>query len=165
MLDQSKESVQNAEKQRYQLESYTRFFPALSEDTIHNAILQTHGHASQSFVLLLDFVHRHSPHLTTKLSPPTFEHETNRLILANHSLKQLNILDDGSEAGKLRSVGALLNNCITAMGRRRFAYELNHPIIDPSELTAAYEATDTALSSEAWRTYRGGLDGLLDMEK
>lgn len=164
-LDQSKASVQNAEKQRYQLESYTRFFPALPEETVHEAILQTHGHASQAFALLLDFVHRHSPHLTTKLAPPTFEHETNRLILANHSLKQLNILDDGNESGKLRSVSALLNNCVTAMGRRRFAYELHHPIIDPSELTASYDATEVALASDAWSGYRTGLSGLLDMEK
>lgn len=164
-LDLEKETVQNAEKQRYQLEAYHRFFPTLSEEVIHDAILQTHGYASQAFVLLLDFVHRHSPHLTTKLAPPTFERETNRLVLANHSLKQLNILDDGNEAGKLRSVSALLNNCVTAMGRRQFAYDLHHPITNPDELTASYEGTEAALAADTWCAYRSGLDGILDMEK
>ena len=164
-LDCSKESVQNSEKQRYQLEAYTRFFPSLPEEVIHTAILRTHSIASQSLVLLLDFVHRHSPHLTTKLSPPTFEHETNQLILANHSLKQLNILDDGIDTGKLRSVSAFLNNCVTAMGRRRFAYELSHPITDPVRLSTSYETTEAALANDSWSRYRSGLDGHLDMDK
>ena len=45
---------------------------------------------------LLDFVYQHNPHLVNKISEPIFENCSDRLILANHSLKQLNVIDDNN---------------------------------------------------------------------
>jgi DNA mismatch repair protein MutS len=161
-IESTKETRQNAEKQRYQLETFRRMFPDLAEETINSAILQTHTHATPALVLLLDFVHRHSSHLTRRLEPPMFEYEQNRLLMANHSFKQLNILGD---EGKQRSVVALLNNCVTAMGRRQFAYDLLHPKTLVDELNVSYSATESALISGVWKQNRSGLDGILDMER
>ena len=58
---------------------------------------------------------------------PFFENFSNHLTLANHTLEQLNIIDDGNTKGKTSSVLTLLNNCITNMGKRRFAYNLTNP--------------------------------------
>ena len=78
--------------------------------------------ASQSFCYLLDFVYKHNPNLVSKLSEPLYENYTDRLILANHSLKQLNIISDNRYNGKLSCVSKLLNNCVTSIGKRKFQY-------------------------------------------
>ena len=47
--------------------------------------------AFQSFCFLLNYVFEHNPSLTHKLSEPCIDNQNNNLLLANHSLKQLNI--------------------------------------------------------------------------
>ena len=80
--------AKNAEKQVYQQEVTKRFFPDRDCDAILNN-LQSYCIAVQSFVYLLDFTYRHNPNLVNKIVEPIFENYTNRLTLANHSLKQL----------------------------------------------------------------------------
>ena len=130
--------AKNADRQVYQMETFRRFYPNLSEEVVVTAIMQTHSVAVQGFVLLLDFVHSHSPQLTSQLEPPTFETHSERLLLANHSLRQLNIIDDSRHSGKLRSVGTLLNN---------------------------YDHTADLLDSGRWEGYRHSLSGIRDLEK
>ena len=155
----------NATKQTYQRELFKRMYPDFPEETLALAIMQTHSMAVQSFVLLLDFMHTHNPRLTTRLSEPTFETGVNELVLANHSLTQLNILEDERHAGKLRSVGTFLNNCVTAMGRRKFRYDLHHPITDKALLNESYDVTSYAIQTNDWSDYRKELTGVHDIEK
>ena len=93
----------NAEKQLYQREIIKRFYPNMLEEIVFQH-LPTHFVAIQSFTFLLDFVYQHSPNLVRKITEPTFENQTDKLILANHSLKQLNMLDDTRHKGRMRSV-------------------------------------------------------------
>ena len=155
----------NAEKQTYQQETFRKFYPNLSEETITTAIMQSHYIAAQAFVLLLGFICEHSPNMGSKLSVPVFDNDNNRLILANHSLRQLNIIEDSRYKGRMRSVGSLLNNCVTAMGKRQFNYDLHHPITDIDKLTMSYNTTDTLLKNNKWESYRDNLKGVHDIEK
>ena len=91
---------------------------------------------------LLDFVYQHNPSLVKKISEPCFEKNTNRLQLANHSLKQLNIIDDHNTDGKYSSVLKMLNNCITPMGKRQFSYDFVNPTTDCQFLKNEYKMTD-----------------------
>ena len=154
----------NAEKQVYQREIVNRFYPNMAEETIFQH-LPTHFVAIQSFTFLLDFVYQHSPNLVRKITEPTFENQTDKLVLANHSLKQLNMLDDTRHKGRLRSVGTLLNNCVTSMGKRRFNYNLNNPTTNISNLKSSYDITEYLLESDVWQQYREDMSGLKDMEK
>ena len=154
-----------SEKQLYQKEIFKKFYPNLSEETVISAIMQTHSIAVQSFVLLLEFICEHSPNMATKLNIPIFDNDTNRLILANHSLRQLNIINDNRHNGKFRSVGSLLNNCLTAMGRRSFNYNLHHPITDIDKLNLSYNTTEALLKNKTWESYRDNLRGIHDLEK
>ena len=65
--------------------------------------------------------------LVKKISIPLFNNTTDRMILANHTLKQLNIIDDNmiesKQYGNLSSVLTLLNKCSTPMGKRKFQYQ------------------------------------------
>jgi DNA mismatch repair protein MutS len=127
--------VRNCEKQTYQKEILSRFGKNMPEHPI----------ATQAFCYLLDFVYQHNPHLVEKLSDPIWEHP-NRLVLANHSLKQLNIIDDGSvKSNKYSSISSMLNECMTPMGKRAFLHLLLHPICDPEVLQREYDITEYLL--------------------
>ena len=50
-------------------------------------------------LLLLNFLHEHNPQLTNKINYPYFENSKNNLMLGNHSLKQLNIIETYNSNG------------------------------------------------------------------
>ena len=156
--------VKNAEKQLYQVEILKKFFPHLSS---FHEMFPTHSIAVQSFCFLLDFVYQHSPNLVQKLTEPVFENYTDRLILSNHTLNQLNIIDDNRHTGRLRSVSSLLNNCVTTMGKRRFMYNLHYPITHEATLQASYDITDHLLEQgESYYLFiRTKLNTIADLEK
>jgi len=156
--------AKNAEKQIYQIAILKKFFPHLSA---FHEMFPTHAIAIQSFCFLLDFVDQHNPNLVKKLTDPVFENYTDRLILSNHSLSQLNIIDDTRHTGKCRSVSSLLNNCVTTMGQRQFMYNLHYPITKPMTLQASYDITEHLLhKGEAYfLSIRQHLNAMTDLEK
>jgi DNA mismatch repair protein MutS len=106
----------NSEKQIYQKELFHRFYK-IGDYEIFSQNFYANSIATQAFCFLLDFIYQHNPNLVNKISEPKFENCSDRLILANHSLKQLNIIDEsgGERRGKLSSVEKMLNICITSM--------------------------------------------------
>jgi len=153
----------NAEKQKYQFEIFNQYFPNNIE--LFHACYSEHCIAIQSLTILLDFIYQHSPHLVNKLSIPRFENHTDKLILANHSLKQLNIIDDNRHTGKLRSLASLLNHCETIMGKRKFIHILNNPLTNPDTLNHIYNNTEYLLQDNKWESYRNHLSNIGDIEK
>lgn len=132
-----KKRLVNCEKQTYQKEILSRFYTHL--EPFYDYTL-----ATQAFCYLLDFVYQHNPYLVHKLAEP--EWKTDGLVLANHSLKQLNLLDDGSvKSCKHSCVTNLLNECVTPMGKRRFTELLLHPICDEHVLQTEYDMTEYML--------------------
>lgn len=157
-------NAKNAEKQIYQQEILSRFFPNISDEVIAETF-RTHEIANQAFVFLIDFVYQHSPNLVSKLSYPTFENHTDKLLLANHSLKQLNILDDDRHSGKLRSLSTFLNNCVTTMGKRNFLYTLHTPITNVKQLNTMYDITEHFINKDIWNVCREKLNGIKDVDR
>ena len=156
--------AKNAEKQIYQKEILKRFYPHIMEQEFFQ-VSPTHFVAKQAFCFLLDFVNQHSPNLVKKLAEPVFENYTDKLVLANHSLYQLNMLDDARHTGKLRSVSSLLNNCLTTMGKRQFLYNLHNPTTNKEVLNASYDITAHLLVGSLWQALRAKLTGIKDIEK
>jgi DNA mismatch repair protein MutS len=160
--------AQNAEKQIYQQEILKKFYPqlALSPDALFpSQCSATHYVATQAFCFLLDFVHQHSPNLVKKIALPNFENYTDRLVLANHSLQQLNMLDDNRQTGRLKSVSSLLNNCVTTMGKRQFMYQLHYPTTRADTLQQSYDITEHLLPGTSWQDFRTTLSTVGDLEK
>jgi len=156
--------VKNAEKQIYQIEILKKFFPQLSA---FPEMFPTHSIALQAFCFLLDFVYQHSPNLVKKLTEPVFENYTDRLILSNHSLSQLNMIDDTRHTGRFKSVISLLNNCVSTMGKRQFSYKLHYPITHKPTLQASYDMTEYLLAQGEpyFLSIRQKLSSLSDLEK
>ena len=138
----------NCEKQTYQTQLLSRFYK-FADITSFLTIFSNKAWATQSFSYLLEFIYQHNPNLVYMLDEPIIEDKSNRLILANHSLKQLNIIDDIDRdyKGKFSSVSKMLNECITSMGKRKFTYNFLNPVTDKIYLQQEYDITESILTT------------------
>ena len=127
--------AKKCEKQTYQKEILQRFYPKMDFNQFIQLCYENTS-SIQSLCFLLDFVFQHNPFRVNKISEPIFVNISERLILANHSLKQLNIIDDNSFHGKYSSVLKMLNVCITPMGKREFHSVCLNPISNSAKLQA-----------------------------
>ena len=158
-------NCKNAEKQIYQEEILNKFYKNYNIEILFNN-LKEYSIAVQALIFLLDYVYSHNPNLVDKLSEPIFENYSNRLVLANHSLKQLNIIPDERYKGKYSSVLNLLNNCLTSMGKRELNHTLLNPITCVKELNKSYEITSYLLKeSKIWQEIRKNIVEIKDLEK
>jgi DNA mismatch repair protein MutS len=138
--------VKNCEKQPYQREILSKFYKFDNYDVFIQNFYENNI-ATQAFCYLLDFVYQHNPHLVHKIAEPEFENCSQRLSLANHSLKQLNIIDDGNvKSSKYSCVSQLLNDCLTPMGKRKFLYNILNPNCNETYLQREYNITEYFLS-------------------
>ena len=169
--------AKNCQKQTYRKEMLGKFFSF----HVCNSIFQSYSayeFAIQSFTFLLHFIHEHNPHLTHKITEPEFENKSDRMVLANHTLEQLNIVDSvgsGSKmtSGKYSSVYRLLNHCKTPMGARRFYYRLLHPSFNAAAIQREYDITEYILGlvsaetkeSKKYLNWRMALENVKDVEK
>jgi DNA mismatch repair protein MutS len=162
-----KKSAYNAEKQKYQKELLIRFYGSSIDIDIFFQNFYENTIATQAFCFLLDFIYQHNPNLVYKIAEPIFENCGDRFILANHSLKQLNIIDDQQSSGPYSSVEKLLNVCITSMGKRAFSHQLVNPSTNIIDLQKEYDMTEHILqdyvSYETLLKYR--LTGIKDIAK
>ena len=135
--------VKNCEKQTYQEELFQHFYHILDYDTfIHSLQLEEYPMATYSFCFLLEFVQKHNPALVKKIHEPLIDNISSRLILANHSLQQLNILDNRQHKGQCSSILTFTNRCKTSMGKRAFNSIILHPSTDPDYLNTEYAIID-----------------------
>lgn len=150
------------ESQVFQNEIVQKFYPALNKNLILNNLFDK-TISFQSLCFLLDFVSQHNVSLAKNLDEPSLNNNSKHLILANHSLKQLNIIDSGDYQGQYSSILKLLNTCKTKIGKREFQRVLLNPSYDINELTQSYDIIEHCLSkSYNWSEY---LSQLCDIEK
>jgi DNA mismatch repair protein MutS len=170
--DRQREILLNCTKQKYIEYVLDKYF---GEDTFQVcAEFAYYMYATQSLCYLLHFLEEHNQCFTQKLSLPTFQNTSKRVVLANHTLKQLNILsegrDNGLEKSTFSSVLSLLNKCQTAMGKRKFQTQLLQPVFDEKWLNQEYEMTDFFLNDRGFdedllENFRKGLAKVKDLEK
>ena len=163
------EIVENCQKQKYISHMLSTFFGEEAFQICSE--FQTHIIATQSFVYLLNFLQEHNPDLVRKITLPTFNNSGDRMVLANHTLKQLNIIDDdtmdGKKSGKFSSVLSFLNKCCNPMGRRVFQTQLTNPVFDEKWLNNEYNMIDVFLREpeEVLENTRKSLQKIRDLEK
>lgn len=138
--------IARCESQRYQKEILHKYYPHLTKELLMDTLFEKMI-AFQSLCFLLDYVNQHHSGLTHKLSDPKMDKLDDSLTLANHSLKQLNIIDT-DYTGPFSSVLSLLNTCRTKIGRREFQRVLLHPSRDKKNLQKSYELIDFCLEQQ-----------------
>jgi DNA mismatch repair protein MutS len=128
--------------------------------------LDEHQMATQAFCFHLDFIYNCNPNLVKKIKKPLFNNDGNRLILGNHSLKQLNIINNQQHRGVLASVSNFVNKCNTPMGKRKLHNRLINPINNSKELEKQYKITKYARDNFAmFENIRKELKNIGDFER
>jgi len=142
--------VKNAKEQIYRQEILSHYF---GKDALQQCAEFSHYElATQSFCILMNFLEEHNPKLCKNIQLPICEDHTCSVKLANHTLHQLNILEntqksDSIESNVLQSVHSWMNKCKTVMGKRSFREILSHPIYDEAVLNREYDAIDKIQTS------------------
>jgi len=156
------ERVLNCEKQKYQKQVLEKFYQIDDFDIFYQPFYEN-SMACQAFCFLLDFVNCHNPILVRKIQEPVFENCSDSLILANHSLKQLNMIDDGQYNGPFSSVEKMMNLCVTNMGKRKFSHDLLHPTTNVERLEEEYAIIEHFISIH--KKYRDKFSVVRDISK
>lgn len=139
----SSDKTHNCMKQKYIGHILTTFFGEESYNACAEFGQSTI--ATQAFCYLMDFIQEHNPNLVRKISIPMFQNTSDRVVLANHTLKQLNMIGGGS--GKLSSVYSFLNKCQTPMGKRLIHQQMTTPTFNEQWLNREYEMTNVLLQN------------------
>lgn len=159
------EKAIKCQKQNYQKELMHNYYK-IKDYTIFTEQIKMHEFAFQSLCYLLDFVNSHNSLLTENLKEPIIENNSEHILLANHTLKQLNILNNQQSKGTYSSVLNFLNKCITPMGKREFKYNLLNPIHNIEKLNFSYNCTEYFLSNKDLVNYLlETLKNIKDIEK
>lgn len=165
LSDIKKKEIANAENQKYQKEILERHFSDKTVEEVFPSFYKL-GTAGAAYCYLLEFVNSHNPDILHKITPPVFENKTDRVFLGNHSLKQLNIIDDGNPNahGKASSVLSLLNRCVTNMGKRRFKYRILNPTNDVKVLEREYDIVEHLIANSDIFQIKHELNSIKDVE-
>lgn len=139
--------ISNCEKQTY-IQSILSTYYENPNIYFQDNDFQRNPIATQSFCYLLDFIKEHNVNLIRKIAIPVFTNTSNRMVLANHTLRQLNIINDNTTdggRGVLSSVLSFTNRCGTAIGKRLFQRKLLNPTFDSEWLKSEYAKIATIL--------------------
>jgi DNA mismatch repair ATPase MutS len=155
------------EKQTYQEKILNKFYKIKDYGGFMEITNLINYHiGSKSFCFLLNFIYSHNPSLVYNIHKPVFENSSEKLILANHSLHQLNIVETYQDKGKFSSLQKFLNKCITPMGKRRFNDLLVHPTTNENYLNKEYDIVEYLLNNyEKFIEVRKKLSKMKDIER
>lgn len=144
------EKIKNCEKQVY-IQSILNTYYGGKQIYYHCDEFQQNVIATQSFCYLLDFLKEHNTDLTKKIAFPIFTNTSTHLILANHTLRQLNIINDNTmdsdSSGIYSSVLSFTNRCNSSIGRRRFQRQLLNPTFQEEWLENEYAKIENILNT------------------
>ena len=158
------DKIQNCMKQKYISHILTTFFGEESYSAC--AEFGQSAIATQAFCYLMDFVQEHNPNLVRKISVPMFQNTSDRVVLANHTLKQLNMIADDTHSGKLSSVYSFLNKCQTPMGKRLIHQQMTAPTFNEIWLNREYTMTQVLLDNYHFvDLFRKQLTSVKDLDK
>jgi len=165
--DKNSTQANNCNNQTFQREIIMKFYEDISdyESYMKSSMLNQNTFALKSLCFLLDFIWLHNANLTNKLQKPSFDNVTNRLLLANHSLRQLNIVSLGNTKGQNSSIEKLINKCVTPMGRRYLKDKILHPVTDIIYLNEQYNMIEYLIDN--WDKYeflRKSFQNIKDIE-
>ena len=146
VYDYENEKVKKCMKQTYISEIIKQKFKIENHDTYHE--FSVYNYATQSLCFLLDFMDKHNQYLTKNISLPEFQNVSNKMLLANHTLQQLNIINNHQSEGQFSSVLQFTNKCCTSMGKRLFHNQITNPCFDESWLNIQYEKINMCLNNE-----------------
>lgn len=139
-------NVRKCEKQVYREEIMRSYYDFVDyHEFCDSLMLNMYEFAFQSLCYLLSFTSEHNASLTKHVKQPALFTDNKHVILANHSLQQLNIIRDGvtTRNGVLSSVANFITSkTATDMGSRELKSNLLNPTTDENFLNNEYNITN-----------------------
>ena len=161
-------AASNAQKQTYQEEQLTMYYNISDYDVFYEThSLREREFSTQALVFLLNFLDFHNNSLVKQLKLPVYTNIEDRVRLANHSLRQLNIIDVGHKS-KYSSLLSLVNKCKTPMGKRFLSQKILNPTINSEYLNTEYDIVGHTMSisgEEPWSGISTSLKNITDFER
>lgn len=158
------EKVQKCTSQNYIEHILSTFFGVESYNIC--AEFRENAVATQALCYLIHFIQEHNPDLVRKFRIPEFNNTSDRMILANHTLSQLNIIGSSNDNSVYSSVLAFLNKTCTTMGKRLFKRILTQPTTNQEWLNREYTMTANLLEhSDFIPFFRKEIAKIRDLEK
>lgn len=154
--------IENATEQVYRNHVLAKYFG--KESIVYCAEFSYYELATQCFCVLMNFLEEHNPNLCKRVQLPLWEKNNSLMLLANHTLQQLNILEEGKPKHTLSSVHSWTNKCMTVMGKRLFLEEITHPTFDETRLEKEYAIIEKTLQTEMVDTVRSQLKPIHDIQ-
>ena len=121
--------------------------------------LQYVNWARLSLVILLDYIQLHQINLLDKISIPKFFECNNYLYLGNHSLQQLDVINNNC------CLFNIINYTHTSMGNRFLKNELSIPLIDSDKITSRYEIISCLIENNHSEKISSYLEDIYDLDK
>ena len=158
--------IRNCEKQYYQKELLEKIFNINDYSNFYESNkFKEFSFATNSYCFLLDFIYNIQPSIIKKIKEPTFNNNNDRMLLGNHSAKQLNILET-TENNRFSSVIKFLNKCKTLMGKRKIKHQILNPITNIRKLNYEYKHIEyTKISFIKYSSVFDYLNGMCDFER
>lgn len=112
-----------------------------------------------SFVYMLDFVYSHNESLLKNIKKPIIEDHTDNLVLTNNALYQLDVV------GKKNCLVDILNNCVTAIGKRYLTRMIANPTKNVKKLNTMYDNIEFYIHNDMYLQSRNILKQIMDIER
>ena len=158
--------ITNCQKQTYQESELTKYYEINDYDVFYDKYeLREREYSTQTLTFLLNFLDFHNHNLVKQLKEPIYTNLKDRVRLANHSLKQLNIIDT-TTMGKHSSLISLVNKCKTPMGKRFLSERILNPTNNQEYLNNEYSIIDYVIKSQFEReNIFNNLNKITDFER
>lgn len=162
--------ARNCENDNFQKELFQQIFSITDYNFFMlNTQMDIYIHSAYAYCFLLNFITQHNRHLLKCISEPKYEKTCDNVHLANHCIRQLNIINtEQSINNKHSSVLNMMNRCKSAMGRRRMKDVILHPSTNIDYLNNEYNMLEYMIeniSPNEINEYRKDYNNIRDIEK
>ena len=166
-LNTNTRTALNCEKQTYHKEVLSNIYNFCDFCSFYNTLgFAENTFSTQSFIYLLFFMKKHNENLVLKIEEPIYDKNSKNVLLATHSLRQLNIIDTNDNNSNYSSVSKFLDKCVTKMGSRLLRDKLLNPVYNIDYLNDEYKLTDYVLKNyEKFLEIRKKIFSLKDIER
>jgi DNA mismatch repair protein MutS len=113
----------------------------------------------------MNFIHQHNPRIIEKIKKPEMMRSSNQCMLGNNLICKLNIISESEHGDKYSSLLNILNNSVTAMGKRYLQDCLLNPLVNSKEIKERYRLNKLVLMNGKFKEIRRYLSSIGDLER
>jgi DNA mismatch repair protein MutS len=163
------------EKRFLKLSYQCEFLKKIYKDTaginpIEYLELERYPYATIALLMIMDFAYEHSEKIVRNLQKPEIFFDSQKLILGNNAVYQLNILESsynsqGYGNSKIKSLFDVVNNTSTPLGRRFLKERLASPLVSAESLKTIYDNIEQLIRNKNYMTVESHLSEMSDIER